>query len=674
MRRLFFDYETYPFRSGLTVPAPVCLAYVWDNAPTVQLTDAAHGAEVIREALEDQDALLIGHNVMFDLLVWARATGRLDLVFGAVATGRVRCTQIRYKLMRLAQDGRLVSAAQAALDNVAREYKLQGWERLHALKRGADSWRKRYNELARTPIHEWPRDAVDYPREDVAATRAIYRRQTEMAGQGVRVRGARVPYLHEDGERLHDEDRHTRADLALKLMGAWGVRVNAARLAKLTRKARAAMAAAAAACVQDGTMSPVAGGHKKNTKVIKAIVVAALTGLAAERGEDVAAVLARHQTPGGDVSTSKATLAAISDPRTARLLTYRAVEKLLTTYLEPFAAGTRNALCVGYDVLKETGRTSSFAPNIQNLPRKGGLRECLEPRDGYVYVVADLDSIELRAWATVCEALLGYSTLADSYREDPDFDPHGAVACQILGVPQSEAGRLKAAKDPAFKDARQLAKPVNFGLPGGMGAVSFVDYAKGYGVKISLDKSKWLKERWFATFREARPYLAWVGDQLAEGGGDTAVFQQVHSGRLRAGCIYTQGANTMFQGLTADGCKEVLWRLAVECYLDVESPLYGSRLAAFVHDEFLLESPRSKASAAADRLAEVMRAGMETVITVPVRTTPVVTEQWAKDAESARQEDGTWSVWAPTPDADDPHDVAELAQAAAEGEDDGDAT
>ena len=35
--------------------------------------------------------------------------------------------------------------------------------RLADLKRGGDSWRKRYNELARTPIPQWPSDAVDYP-------------------------------------------------------------------------------------------------------------------------------------------------------------------------------------------------------------------------------------------------------------------------------------------------------------------------------------------------------------------------------------------------------------------------------------------------------------------------------------------------------------------------------
>lgn len=123
--------------------------------------------------------------------------------------------------------------------------------------------------------------------------------------------------------------------------------------------------------------------------------------------------------------------------------------------------------------------------------------------------------------------------------------------------------------------------------------------------------------------------------------------------------MYTQAANTLFQGLTADGCKLVLWRLAFECYLDTESPLFGSRPIAFVHDEFLVESPEDRASEAADRLALVMREEMERVISVPVRTTPCVSRRWAKKAESARGPDGRWTVW--SPEAEDAPDVEALA-------------
>ena len=658
-RELFFDYETFPFRAGLTVPRAVCMALAWGDEP-VRLTTPEDAAEQIRAALYDPQALLIGHNVLFDLLVWARQSGDLAGVFGAVATGRVRCTQIRYKLLRIATRGGLVSAAQSALDAVAREYRLPLAARLADLKRGGDSWRKRYNELARTPIPQWPSDAVDYPLMDVEATRAIYREQTRMGREGVRVGAARVPYVDEaDDTLVHDEIRHTRADLALKLMGAWGVRVDAGRLRAIERATREELGRAAEACVADGLMRREGGGFAKNTKAIKAIVVEALTARAAEQGLDPSVLLRRYETPGGDVSTNKDTLESVDDPRLARLLLYRKLEKLLTTYLEPFAAGTRSSLCVGYDVLKETGRTSSFSPNIQNLPRNGGLRECLEPRPGYVFVISDLDSIELRAWATACEELFGHSTLADSYRANPDFDPHGAVACQILGVSQAEGARLKAAKDPAFSDARQLSKPVNFGLPGGMGAESFVKFAKGYGRPITLDQSKWLKERWRATWPEAALYLRWVGDTIQDQGGEKATIRQLRSGRLRAGCMYTQAANTLFQGLTADGCKLVLWRLAFECYLDTESPLFGSRPVAFVHDEFLLESPEGRASEAADRLALIMVEEMERVISVPVRTTPCVSRRWAKKAESQRGPDGRWTIW--SPEAEDAPDVEALA-------------
>ncbi len=51
------------------------------------------------------------------------------------------------------------------------------------------------------------------------------------------------------------------------------------------------------------------------------------------------------------------------------------------------------------------------------------------------------------------------------------------------------------------------------------------------------------------------------------------------TGRIRAGCNYTQARNTPFQGLAADGAKQALWALSHA----------GFKPIAFVHDEVLIE-------------------------------------------------------------------------------------
>ena len=56
------------------------------------------------------------------------------------------------------------------------------------------------------------------------------------------------------------------------------------------------------------------------------------------------------------------------------------------------------------------------------------------------------------------------------------IDPHLLVGAGRLGLSYEEA--LANKKSPEIKDARQKAKAINFGVPGGLGAATLVKYAK----------------------------------------------------------------------------------------------------------------------------------------------------------------------------------------------------
>lgn len=75
------------------------------------------------------------------------------------------------------------------------------------------------------------------------------------------------------------------------------------------------------------------------------------------------------------------------------------------------------------------------------------------------------------------------------------------------------------------------------------------------------------------------------------------------TGRIRADCGYTDGKNTPFQGLAADGAKEALWQL-LYCGLDVR---------AFVHDEILVAVPKEKALTTEKQVVRLMCRAMEAV-------------------------------------------------------------
>eukprot|EP01102_Stenamoeba_stenopodia_P020832 TRINITY_DN825_c0_g1_i5.p1 TRINITY_DN825_c0_g1~~TRINITY_DN825_c0_g1_i5.p1 ORF type:complete len:156 (-),score=29.69 TRINITY_DN825_c0_g1_i5:164-631(-) len=55
------------------------------------------------------------------------------------------------------------------------------------------------------------------------------------------------------------------------------------------------------------------------------------------------------------------------------------------------------------------------------------------------------------------------------------------------------------------------------------------------------------------------------------------------SGRVRENVRFTQGRNTPFSGLAADGAKLALWNLT----------MIGYRVVGFIHDEIVIELPET---------------------------------------------------------------------------------
>lgn len=188
----------------------------------------------------------------------------------------------------------------------------------------------------------------------------------------------------------------------------------------------------------------------------------------------------------------------------------------------------------------------------------------------------------------------------------------------------------------------------NFGKPGGLGAGSFQSYArKAWGVEISFEESRRLGRQWLHHFPEMKLYFEWISGLVEAGDGVTDI-QQFMSGRWRGKCFYTQAANTMFQGLTADAAKAAFWEVTRHCYTIKSSPLYGCRPVLFVHDEIITEAPEDQAAEAAVEMERVM-------IEVYSRYTPDVRitadahlmKRWSKDAEAVFDERGKLVLWEP---------------------------
>jgi hypothetical protein len=151
-----------------------------------------------------------------------------------------------------------------------------------------------------------------------------------------------------------------------------------------------------------------------------------------------------------------------------------------------------------YTPLKRTGRTSCSNPNIQQLPRKGGLREAFVASPGHVLLIADYSFVELRTLAAECEARYGSSKLAEVIRAG--VDPHAYTASMFEHISLDEFMTLKTSEREEDRDRydtlRQRAKVLNFGIPGGLGPRSLVAYAKStYGVTLTLEEATEFRRR-----------------------------------------------------------------------------------------------------------------------------------------------------------------------------------
>lgn len=303
------------------------------------------------------------------------------------------------------------------------------------------------------------------------------------------------------------------------------------------------------------------------------------------------------KTRGGATSTSQEALEKLSGkhPIIAALLDFRKLEKLRSTYLEPLpklvdASGRIHTTF--NQTATATGRLSSSAPNLQNIPVRGPLgkrmRSCFVAGPGFSVVSADYSQIELRVLAH----LSGDPTLLEAFRNNEDI--HSRTAGLLFDVPIGEVST----------DMRRSAKTINFGLIYGMGAQKL---ARELG--LSLTEAKGFIERYFERLAKLKVFYDSI-ERDAKAHGYVATMAgrrrftpeilsentQIRSQARR------QAINTRIQGSAADIIKIAM--LTVEH--DAVLQRLGARQLLQIHDELLLEAPPESATAVGERLAELM--------------------------------------------------------------------
>ncbi len=312
-----------------------------------------------------------------------------------------------------------------------------------------------------------------------------------------------------------------------------------------------------------------------------------------------------RKTPQGVLSTAAEELEKLEHPVADKLLAFRELEKLRSTYIDalPKLVDASGRVHTSYNqAVAATGRLSSSDPNLQNIPIRSPLgrriREAFVAPPGRRIVAADYSQIELRVLAHVSSD----PNLTAVYREGRDI--HAQTAAFLFGVRPEDVTKAQ----------RSQAKTVNFGILYGMGPRRL---ARENGIPLS-EATRFIEE-YFASYPRVSQ---WMDEILAE--ARTTGFVTTFFGRRRylpdlqsgRGQFLAQAermaVNHPIQGTAADLMKLAMIRVAAR--LDGRT---DARVILQVHDELVLEVNEDVVT----EIEALLRTEMESVATLSVPLT-----------------------------------------------------
>ncbi len=202
------------------------------------------------------------------------------------------------------------------------------------------------------------------------------------------------------------------------------------------------------------------------------------------------------KTKTGQYVTDEETLESLRSkhPIVAKILDYRGLKKLLSTYIDALPAlinPTTGKVHTSFNqTVTATGRLSSSNPNLQNIPIRDEqgkeIRRAFIAESGCTFLSADYSQVELRIMAH----LSGDKRMIAAFENDHDI--HAATAANIYKVPI----------ESVTPEMRRKAKTANFGIIYGISAFGLAER-----LGIARSEAKELIDSYFATFPDVRTYI-----------------------------------------------------------------------------------------------------------------------------------------------------------------------
>lgn len=277
------------------------------------------------------------------------------------------------------------------------------------------------------------------------------------------------------------------------------------------------------------------------------------------------------------------------------ILDYRALTKLVSTYLETFNSYVMQDGKI-HTIYKQTGtrtgRLSSVEPNLQNIPVRSEegkqIRKAFIPSKNSYLLSSDYSQIELRVLAHISNS----RSLKNAFINGEDIHTH--VASDIFDVPENEV----------TKNMRRTAKAVIFGIVYGISG-----YGLGENLDISPTEAKKYIEKYLTLYPEVNEYMTEIVKKAKETSSVRTLLNRKRTIDELNNTNYMIrqmgeriALNTPIQGTAADILKLAMIRIDEK----LKEDNLKTKMLLQVHDELIFDVPDEELNIVIDIVREIM--------------------------------------------------------------------
>lgn len=306
-----------------------------------------------------------------------------------------------------------------------------------------------------------------------------------------------------------------------------------------------------------------------------------------------------RKTSTGAKSTAAPELEKLRDahPIIDLILKYRELEKLKSTYIEPFPSLINKETQRVYTTFNQcgtaTGRLSSLDPNLQNIPARSELgqefRKSFIAPKGRALLSLDYSQLELRIVAHLAQD----RKMLDVFKKGDDI--HTRTAAEIFNIDP----------DQVTANMRRDAKALNFGIIYGMGVLGFQR-----AVSRTREEARQFIDRYLEEFSGVAAYMREAKSKAHSQGyvatmlGRRRSLPEINSGMPQLVAQAERIAiNMPIQGAAADIIKMAM--VKVDELIEEEYPNEAQMLLQ-VHDELVFEVSEEKVKEFSAKVKKIM--------------------------------------------------------------------